>query len=65
MMDPKLFKQIWVIKDGQNKCPKCGATDISLNTKTGNLRCNYCRLPSFKPKKLKEWKLIFIIFRVK
>ena len=41
MMDPKLFKQIWVIKDGQNKCPKCGATDISLNTKTGNLRCNY------------------------
>ncbi|MDE6284270.1 MAG: hypothetical protein K2M17_00815 [Bacilli bacterium] len=22
-------------KDGQNKCPKCGATDISLNIKTG------------------------------
>lgn len=30
-------------KDGQNKCEKCGATDISLNTKTGLLRCNYCR----------------------
>ena len=30
-------------KDGQNKCPKCGATDISVNTKTGLLRCNYCR----------------------
>lgn len=30
-------------KDGQNKCPKCGATDISLNAKTGELRCNYCR----------------------
>lgn len=29
--------------DGQNKCPKCGATDISLNVKTGHLRCNYCR----------------------
>lgn len=31
------------IKDGQSKCPKCGATDISLNAKTGELRCNYCR----------------------
>lgn len=30
-------------KDGQNKCPKCGATDISLNPKTGMLRCNFCR----------------------
>ena len=29
--------------DGQNKCPKCGATDISLNEKTGELRCNFCR----------------------
>lgn len=23
-------------KDGQNKCPKCGATDISLNPKMEN-----------------------------
>lgn len=30
-------------KDGQNKCPKCGATDISLNTNNGQLRCNFCR----------------------
>lgn len=30
-------------KDGQNKCPKCGATDISLNASNGKLRCNYCR----------------------
>ena len=30
-------------KDGQNKCPKCGATDISLNPSNGRLRCNYCR----------------------
>lgn len=30
-------------QDGQEKCPKCGATDISLNPKTGRLRCNYCR----------------------
>lgn len=38
-------------KDGQNKCPKCGATDISLNTKTGKLRCNFCR-HEFEPEKL-------------
>ena len=29
--------------DGQNKCPKCGSTEISLNTKSGKLRCNFCR----------------------
>lgn len=30
-------------KDGQIKCPKCGATDISTNVNTGKLRCNFCR----------------------
>lgn len=30
-------------KDGQNKCPMCGATDISINMNTGRLRCNFCR----------------------
>lgn len=30
-------------KNGQTKCPKCGATDISLNVKAGKLRCNFCR----------------------
>ena len=30
-------------KDGQNKCPNCGATEISLNFKSGKLRCLYCR----------------------
>ena len=29
-------------KDGQNKCPKCGSTDISLNVNNGHLRCNFC-----------------------
>lgn len=29
--------------NGQTKCPKCGATEISLNAKTGKLRCNFCR----------------------
>lgn len=36
--------------NGQNKCPNCGATDISLNVKTGKLRCNYCR-SEFEPQK--------------
>ena len=39
------------LEDGQNKCPKCGATDISLNSKTGKLRCNFCR-HEFDPIKL-------------
>ena len=38
-------------KDGQTKCPKCGATDISLNVNKGLLRCNYCR-HEFEPEKV-------------
>lgn len=41
--EPKIVQTDVGAKDGQNKCPKCGATDISLNVKTGKLRCNYCR----------------------
>ena len=37
-------------KDGQNKCPKCGATDISLNVGTTMLRCNFCRF-EFAPER--------------
>ena len=37
--------------NGQDKCPKCGATDISLNTKKGMLRCNFCR-HEFAPQKV-------------
>lgn len=38
-------------KNGQNKCPKCGATEISLNVLTGKLRCNFCR-HEFEPEKI-------------
>lgn len=31
------------MSNGLAKCPKCGATDISVNEKTGKLRCNFCR----------------------
>ena len=30
-------------KNGQDKCPKCGSTDISININNGKLRCNFCR----------------------
>jgi ribosomal protein L37AE/L43A len=29
-------------KDGINKCPACGSSDIQLNMSTGLLHCNYC-----------------------
>lgn len=38
-------------KDGQEKCPKCGATDISTNVNNGKLRCNFCRY-EFEPIKI-------------
>lgn len=31
------------LEDGQNKCEKCGSTEISLNIDTGKLRCHWCR----------------------
>ena len=31
------------ISDGQIKCPKCGATEITQNKKTSKLRCHFCR----------------------
>lgn len=40
---PTVIKTDTGAVNGQNKCPKCGATDISLNMNNGHLRCNYCR----------------------
>ena len=48
---PTIIKTDVGAKDGQDKCPKCGATDISLNAKTGKLRCNFCRF-EFEPQRL-------------
>ncbi|MDR1796469.1 MAG: TFIIB-type zinc ribbon-containing protein [Clostridiales Family XIII bacterium] len=42
-------------KDGQNKCPNCGSTDVTLQPGTGKLRCNYCRTV-FDPPKLEGFK---------
>lgn len=41
------------IKDGQTKCHKCGATDISLNESNGKLRCHFCRY-EFEPQTLES-----------
>lgn len=49
--EPKIVKTDEGSKDGQNKCPQCGATDISVNAKTGKLRCNFCR-HEFEPEKI-------------
>lgn len=51
--EPKIIKTDLGAKDGQNKCPQCGATDISLNAKNGLLRCNFCR-HEFKPEKVES-----------
>ena len=47
----KIVKTDIGAKDGQNKCPKCGSTDIAINAKTGHLRCNFCRY-EFEPEKI-------------
>ena len=50
--ETKIVKTDIDSKNGQNKCPQCGSTDISLNAKTGMLRCNFCR-HEFEPEKVK------------
>ena len=49
--EPKIVQTDVGSKDGQNKCPQCGSTDISVNAKTGKLRCNFCRY-EFEPEKI-------------
>ena len=39
---PTIIKTDNGVENGQNKCPKCGATDISPVASTGHLRCNCC-----------------------
>lgn len=43
MMNTAVAEKARDSANGQIKCPKCGATDIQTNTKTGKLRCNFCR----------------------
>lgn len=38
------------LQNGQNKCEKCGSTEISLNIETGKLRCHWCRHEQDPPK---------------
>lgn len=41
--ESRIIKTNQNAKNGQDKCPKCGATDIDLNIESGKLRCNFCR----------------------
>lgn len=41
--DPRVIQTDEGAKDGLTKCERCGATEISLNVATGNLRCGFCR----------------------
>ncbi len=49
--EPTVVKTDVGATDGQEKCPKCGSTDISTNTNNGKLRCNFCR-HEFEPEKV-------------
>ena len=49
--EPQVIKTDIGAKDGQNKCPKCGSTEIVTNTKNGKLRCLFCR-HEFEPEKI-------------
>jgi len=53
--EPKIIETDTGAKDGQNKCPKCGATEISLNVNNGKLRCNFCR-HEFEPEKVEGFE---------
>ncbi len=52
---PKIVKTDIDAKDGQTKCPKCGATEITLVPATGKLKCAYCR-HQFEPKKAVDFE---------
>ena len=49
--EPKIIQSDEDAKNGQFKCPKCGSTDISLNSSDGKLRCNFCR-HEFEPEEV-------------
>lgn len=44
-------------RDGLKKCPRCGATEISLNLDSGHLRCHFCRYEAPSPNALATYHL--------
>lgn len=52
---PTIIKTDNGVENGQNKCPKCGATDISPVASTGHLRCNFCHY-DFEPEKFETMR---------
>ena len=41
-LDVQVLETSKNVRDGQLKCPGCGASELVPNPKTGKLRCNYC-----------------------
>src|SRR5699024_6125366 len=41
--EPQVIQTDTHSQDGLVKCLRCGATEISLNSATGKLRCSFCR----------------------
>ncbi|MDR0499874.1 MAG: zinc ribbon domain-containing protein [Coriobacteriales bacterium] len=41
--NPEVITQEGSGKQGVNRCPSCSSSDVSLNIKTGMLRCEFCR----------------------
>ena len=41
-------------KNGLNRCPNCGSTDTTLDVKSGELKCNFCRA-HFKGNKINAY----------
>src|SRR5699024_1372716 len=54
---PRVIRTDERAKDGLAKCGRCGATQISLNIETGNLRCTFCRFEPEAKKALDVYQL--------
>jgi len=50
-MEDKIIDTDEKRKHGENRCPDCGASDVTLDIKKGKLRCNYCG-KEFEPKEV-------------
>lgn len=54
MYDKKIIKTESGKKNGTNRCPSCGSTDIAFNIKTGRLQCRSCRKTIKNPPAVKD-----------
>ena len=53
--DVKIINTEEGLKSTKKDCPNCGSSDITFNSKSGKLHCNYCKT-DFNPKELNNIK---------